>query len=72
MMIYRVRTDISKDEFIACLQRYLLLEQTHEVLARKKFANKPLVFNALIKWVRRHARSRSAPLRFTMEATGIY
>ena len=72
MMIYSVGTDISKDEFEACLQRYLLLKQTHEVVARKKFANKPSGFKAFIQWVRRHTRSHPAPIRCTMEATGIY
>gem|GEM_PF-1124625 len=70
-MIYSLGTDISKQEFTACLQRYNLSEQTHQVLARKSFANTPSGFKACMRWVARHTDD-PAPLRVTMEATGVY
>lgn len=71
-MIYSLGTDISKDEFEACLQRYRLTEQTHEVIARKTFKNAPSGFKACMRWTRRHTKKQPAPIRATMEATGVY
>lgn len=71
-MIYSLGTDISKEEFTACLQRYNLSEQIHRVLARKSFKNTPSGFKACMRWVRRHTADQPAPLRVTMEATGVY
>jgi len=71
-MIYSLGTDTGKDEFSACLQRYKLTEQTHKVLARKTFKNAPSGFKACMKWVARHTDTRPAPVRCTMEATGVY
>lgn len=71
-MIYSLGTDISKDEFSACLQRYNLGEQTYQVLARKTFANKLSGFKACMHWMRRHTNKQPAPVRVTMEATGVY
>lgn len=71
-MIYSLGNDISKDTFEACLQRYQLSEQTHQVLARKSFKNTPGGFKACMRWVGRHTAGQPAPLRVTMEATGVY
>lgn len=71
MMIYSLGTDISKDEFTACLQAYQLTEQTHQVVARKTFDNTESGFAGCMKWVAGHT-SQQAPLRVTMEATGVY
>lgn len=71
-MIYSLGTDIGKDKFSACLQSYLLGKQIHQVIARKTFKNTPSGFKASVKWVRRHTGDESAPLRVTMEATGVY
>lgn len=71
-MIYSLGTDISKDTLEACLQQYRLSEQSHRVLARKNFKNTPSGFKACMRWVRSHTSDRSAPLRVTMEATGVY
>lgn len=71
-MIYSLGVDIAKDEFKACLHSYRLASQTHQVLARKSFANTPSGFNACMRWVARHTKSHPAPVRATMEATGVY
>lgn len=72
MMIYSLGIDISKDEFSGCLQRYCLSKQTHQVLTRKAFKNTLSGFKACMRWVRRHTTDYPAPIRATMEATGVY
>lgn len=70
-MIYSLGIDVSKDTFDACLQFYRLTAQTYEVIARRTFDNTQSGFEEAIKWATRH-RSEEAPLRVTMEATGVY
>lgn len=71
-MIYSLGADISIDEFSACLQRYNLGEQFHQVLTRKTFKNKPSGFKACMSWLARHTKAQPAPVRMTIEATGVY
>lgn len=71
-MIYSLGTDVSKDEFSACLQRYKLTEQTYEVIARKTFKNTASGFKVCMRWTLRHTKKQPAPIRCTMEATGVY
>jgi transposase len=71
-MIYSLGLDVSKDEFSACLQRYLLSEQSHAMITRKSFANKRSGFKACMSWLDRHTKDQPAPVRITMEATGVY
>lgn len=71
-MIYSLGIDISKDDFAACLQRYNLREQTYQIIARKTFKNNHSGFKACMRWVNRHTKKQPAPLRVTMEATGVY
>jgi transposase len=71
-MVYSLGTDISKDEFTACLHAYNPTEQLHQVIARKTFANTPGGFKACMGWVVCHTKEPDAPLRITMEATGVY
>lgn len=71
-MIYSLGTDISKDEFSACLQLYSLRKQTYQVIARKTFKNSPSGFKACMGWVARHTKDQPVPIRATMEATGVY
>jgi len=71
-MIYSLGVDISKDDFSACLQSYRLESQSHQVISRKTFKNKPSGFKACLSWLARHTRKNPAPVRMTMEATGVY
>src|SRR5699024_2280639 len=71
-MIYSLGIDISKDDFSACLQSYSLIEQTHKVIAHKTFKNSRSGFKACLKWTRRHTSKQPAPVRCSMEATGVY
>lgn len=71
-MIYSLGADISKDDFSACLQSYDLHSQSHQVISRKTFKNKPSGFKACMSWLARHTRKKPAPVRMTMEATGVY
>jgi hypothetical protein len=59
-MIYSLGVDLSKDEFSACLQSYQL---SHQVISRKTFKNKPSGPAELY--------NKPAPVRLTMEATGV-
>lgn len=72
MMIYSLGVDISKDEFSACLQHYILSEQTYQVVSRKTFKNNPSGFKACMSWLARHSNQQPGPVRATMEATGVY
>jgi transposase len=72
-MIYSLGIDTSKDAFSACLQRYSLSEQTHQVIARKEFKNTLSGFKACMRWVDSHSRKHPGRgIRCTMEATGVY
>lgn len=63
---------MSKDEFSACLQSYDLRSQSHQVISRKTFKNKPSGFKACLSWLTRHTCKEPARVRMTMEATGVY
>lgn len=71
-MIYSLGADMSKDEFSACLQSYNLRSQSNQVISRKTFKNKPSGFKACVNWLARHTSKKPAPVRMTMEATGVY
>lgn len=71
-MIYSLGTDIAKDEFTACLLTYCLQQQTDRVIARKTFKNTPSGFKACMSWLARHTTATPGPVRWTMEATGVY
>lgn len=71
-MIYSLGIDISKDDFSACLQRYKLSKQTHQVISRKTFKNSPSGYKACMGWLSRHCKKQPGPVRATMEATGVY
>lgn len=71
-MIYSLGTDMAKDDFTACLLAYCLRQQTHRVIVRKTFKNIPSGFKACMSWLARHTTADSGPVRWTMEATGVY
>lgn len=71
-MIYSLGCDVSKDEHAVCLLRYELTTQQWEVIAHKSFANNPGGSKALLAWVNRLTKNHPAPVRCTMEATGVY
>ena len=67
---YGVGLDVSMDKFDACLSatneegRVVIKATTH-------FQNNASGFKALVQWVQKHLRC-SAPVRYVMEATGVY
>lgn len=62
--------DISKDTFTACF--CLLDQQEHLHFSDvKKFKNDKTGFNQLLRWVRK-VKDSALPIRFLMEATGVY
>lgn len=71
-MIYSLGCDIAKDEHTVCLLRYHLQQQHWEVVGRKSFKNTPSGSKALVSWTRRLTKADPAPIRCTMEATGVY
>lgn len=71
-MIYSLGCDIAKDEHTVCLLRYQLQQQSWEVIARTSVKNTPSGSKALVSWARRLTKADPAPIRCTMEATGVY
>lgn len=70
-MIFSFGADLSKETVSVCLLRYNLKQQSHQVIARKEFANRPGGHQALLSWIQRHT-PKNASIRLTMEATGVY
>lgn len=71
-MIYSLGCDVAKEEHAVCLIRYDLLQQTWEILSRKSFKNTPSGSKALARWVKQLTDKQPAPIRCTLEATGVY
>lgn len=71
-MIYSLGLDTAKEDFHACLHLYNLQNQSHDVIANKQFSNTLSGFKACMSWVSRHTKAGPAPIRVTMEATGVY
>jgi transposase len=62
--------DVSQKELVACLGR-MDVSLEPELYAAKTFANTPKGFAALVEWTEKFTDA-NAPLRFVMEATGVY
>ena len=62
--------DVAKNELVVCLGR-MDQEVTIELFAHKNFENSKKGFDLLIKWVGKMFSSEM-PVRFVMEATGVY
>lgn len=62
--------DVAQKELVVSLGR-IYEDFTHELYAGKIFANTDKGFVKLLNWVKSHVDD-SVPLRFVMEATGIY
>lgn len=62
--------DVAQNELVVSLGR---VNQSfdQEIHAFKTFANKPSGFAALLVWIKKHSDSR-VPMRYAMEATGVY
>ncbi len=69
-LFYSVGIDNSKKDFKACFMGYNT-EQAGKVKASRTFSNNSHGFNGFKKWYTKYHKSH-VPLRFTMEATGIY
>lgn len=65
-----VGIDVSKEKFVATLCMFSQAEQACFSGARE-FENTKTGFNQLVKWSRREAM-KELPLRYVMEATGVY
>lgn len=63
-------TDVSQNELVVCLGR-MYDDWIPELYARKTFSNNSKGFCALMLWVKK-LMDPSIPLRFVMEATGVY
>src|SRR3982751_5338556 len=62
--------DVAQKELVVCLGR-MHEDWTPELYANGVFDNKRKGFAALIKWVEKLTEGTS-PVRFVMEATGVY
>jgi transposase len=62
--------DVAQKELVVSLGR-MNSNLEPEIYAFKTFANKPSGFVALLTWVKKHS-SPDLPVRFVMEATGVY
>src|ERR1700761_7669992 len=65
-----VGIDVAQKELVVSLGR-MDAKAAMEVYANKTFANTKGGFMALISWTAKHTR-QGDPLRFVMEATGVY
>jgi len=71
-MFYSIGVDIAKDDFKSCILCYDPVEQTERVLATRTFANTPKATEKFVTWVTKRIAKKPAPLRCTLEATGVY
>lgn len=62
--------DVAQDELVVCLSR-LHEDLTPELYAHRVFANTPKGFEGLVQWVDKLS-DNSLPVRYVMEATGVY
>jgi transposase len=65
-----VGIDVAQKELVVCLGR-MYDDWTPELYASKTFANTTKGFAALTEWVKKLAEE-SSPVRYVMEATGVY
>jgi len=65
-----VATDVAQKELVVCLGR-MYDDWILELYANKTFANNEKGFAALILWVKK-LTEESIPVRYVMEATGVY
>jgi transposase len=65
-----VGMDVSQNELVVSLGR-MTSSLDQEIYAFKTFANKPSGFAALEGWVKKNT-DQQVPVRFVMEATGVY
>lgn len=65
-----VGADMSKNDFKVCLQQ-LYSNQVRKIKKTSSFKNTPEGFKAFVMWLRKNI-DPNAPLRITLEATGIY
>jgi len=62
--------DVAQKELVVCLGR-MQDDWTPELYAHKTFANTPKGFESFVQWVKK-LTDPSVPVRFVMEATGVY
>ena len=65
-----VGIDVAKDELVVCLGR-MQHDWSPELYAAKTFPNTAKGFSALVEWVNKLADDKM-PVRYVMEATGVY
>jgi len=71
-MFYSIGIDIAKDDFKSCILLYDPVEQTERVLASRTFKNTPKSIESFEQWVAKKVTKKPAPVRCTLEATGVY
>ena len=62
--------DVAQDELVVCLGK-MYDDWTPVLVAHKTFINKPKGFKELIDWVKK-LTDPAVPVRYVMEATGVY
>ncbi|MEX2398566.1 MAG: IS110 family transposase [Candidatus Saccharimonadales bacterium] len=71
-MFYSIGFDIAKDSFHVCLLCYNSQQQTEKVVSTRNFNNTLGEFKKFAGWVINKIQKDPAPVRCTMEATGVY
>ena len=71
LLRYCVGLDVGKDSLQVCLS-VIDTDGRVTVKASTKVVNKPSGFALLINWVAKHCKQQDLPLRYVMEATGVY
>lgn len=62
--------DVSQKELVVCLGR-MNADLSHDLYARRIFANRDSGFAALLEWVEKHTLAQPG-IHYVMEATGVY
>ncbi|WP_266368651.1 IS110 family RNA-guided transposase [Tellurirhabdus rosea] len=68
---YGVGFDIGKDTILVCVS---VIDTTGKVTVKgtTKLANKAAAFSGLMTWLGKHCKQTDLPVRYVMEATGVY
>lgn len=71
LLRYCVGIDVSKDNLQVCVS-VIDTNGNTTVKGSGKITNKTTAFDSFVRWVEKHCKDKSLPIRFVMESTGVY
>ena len=71
LLRYCVGIDVSKDNLQVCIS---VIDANGKVTIKGsgKISNKTTAFDSFLTWTEKHCKDKNVPIRFVMEATGVY